>query len=237
MTIKKMCDDIEIERIAACLCAVILLFGSVGCASRSVKKMEDPVEAGEKQLKQRTRFPVESRLKAVVLDFEDRSQYGKGRLGTAAANVLTTFLSRSGQFALYEREKLPLIYVEQKIKEDGGVRDVEQAVKIGKTLGVDYVITGVVSNFGYKSKRTKVLFLGDRASQQAEATVDVRMIEVATGRIIASESGTGLVTVSGGHVMGLGSSAGYDETIPGYALRAAISQYVDVLIDEGLSNR
>ena len=73
--------------------------------------------------------------------------------------------------------------------------------------------------------------------QEAEATVDVRMVEVATGRIVASESGRGVVTIETGQVMGVGTSAGYDETTASSALRAAISKYVDKLIDQGLSNR
>lgn len=226
------------KQIAACLLAAVLVSGASGCASRSVAKKDNVVDAKDRnQLKQRERLPLEKRIKAVVLDFQDRSQFGKGRLGTEAANVLTTFLSRSGQFALYEREKLTDLYAEQRIKADGGVRDVDEAVRIGKVLGVDYIITGVVSNFGYRTSTSKALMFNDTSRQQAEATVDVRMIEVATGRIIASESGTGTATIRSTRVLGVGGSMGYDETMAGDALRAAISQYVDVLIDEGLANR
>ena len=207
-----------------------------GCSSTTIEKKADPVSAETDTIKQRAPLPFDSRIKVAVLDFDDRTDYGKGRLGRSASNILVTFLSRSGQFALYEREKLGKIVAEQGIQTGQSV-DVSAAASIGKLVGVDYVFIGSVSNYGYRSKRTQVLIFGDKIVQQAEATVDVRMVEVATGRIVASESGTGLVTIESGHVMGVGTSSGYDETTAANAMRAAISQYVDTLIDQGLANR
>ncbi|MFA5256528.1 MAG: CsgG/HfaB family protein [Opitutales bacterium] len=208
-----------------------------GCSStRTIEKTGDPANSVVGGVKARTPLPMDMRIKVAVLDFEDRTAYGKGRLGKSASNILVTFLSRSGQFALYEREKLDKLVGEQGINTSESV-DVSEAATIGKLVGVDYVFIGAVSNYGYRSTRSQVLIFGDKIIQQAEATVDVRMVEVATGRIIASESGTGLVTVESGHVLGVGTSAGYDETTAANALRAAISQYVDTLIDQGLANR
>lgn len=218
----------------ACLAAVALI--AAGCTTRTIEKQADPTDWDHAGLKPRTSLPLEQRINVAVLDFADLTEFGKGKLGRSASNVLVTALSRSGQFSIYEREKLPLVYAEQGIARNT-VLDAGQAAKIGRTLGVDYVFIGVVSNYGYRTKRTRVLIFGDKTRQQAEATVDVRLIDVKTGRIVASESGTGIVTVTTGHVLGIGTSAGYDETTAMNALRAAICQYVDVLIDEGLSNR
>ena len=214
----------------AALGAAVLLSG---CASEKIEKTGDPVQQGA-NLRQRAPLPIDQRIKVAVLTFDDRTDYGKGRLGTSASNILITFLSRSGQFSLYEREKLDAILAEQKI---GADLDAGRAAAIGKLVGVDYVFIGAVSNYGYKSERTQVLIFGDKVVQKAEATVDVRMVEVATGRIVASESGTGVVTIESGHVLGVGTSTGYDETTAANALRAAISQYVDTLIDQGIAGR
>lgn len=229
---------------AAGLLIAIAAAGFTGCSSRSVAQKDNVVDAlNRKQLKKRERLPLEKRIKAVVLDFDDRSEFGKGRLGTAAANILSTFLSRSGQFVLYEREKLAGLYTEQSIKADGDIHNIDNAVRIGKTLSVNYILTGVVSNFGLRKTSSPsmaalispIALLSKTVKQEAEATVDVRMIEVATGRIIASENGTGTVTIK--TRTAVWSSTGYDETMSGDALRAAISQFVDVFIDEGLANR
>ena len=56
-------------------------------------------------------------------------------------------------------------------------------------------------------------------NEYAEATVDVRIIDVATGRIVAADSGRGVVAVKAGEMLGVGQSIGYDETIANNALR------------------
>ena len=105
---------------------------------------------------------------------------------------------------------------------------------IGKLAHVDLVAIGAVTGFGYRSRKTHVLFFGAKTTQEAESTVDVRIIEVATGRIVASDTGRGVVTIGSGHVLGVGTSAGYDETIASNSLRAAISKFVDTLIDSSI---
>jgi len=208
----------------------------VGCYSTQVSKQEEIVPLSAVQLKQRPPLPLDQRKRVAVLEFEDKTDYGYGRLGRSASSILTTFLIQSGQFALYEREKLDKVLAEQNLANDKRF-DPSTAVTVGKMAGVELVVIGAVSNFGYRSKRSEVLFLGSHVDQEAEATVDVRIVDVATGRIVASESGRGLVTVSTGKVLGVGSSAGYDETTAGSALRTAISKYVDKLIDESLYTR
>lgn len=206
-----------------------------GCISNTITKTEDTVQPEVSAVRPREPLPLAQRKKVAVLDFDDRTDYGQGRLGVSAANVLVTYLDRSGQFAIYEREKMGSILNEQRI---GAARtgDASAAAAVGKLIGVDYVFIGAVTGYGYHSHRSEVLFLGASVTQEAEATVDVRMVEVATGRIVASESGRGVVTLQTGEVLGVGSSAGYDETTAGSALRAAISKYVDKLIDEGLAD-
>lgn len=212
--------------LVGCLAAALVL----GCSSSKVAKRDEIVPLDSKKMKQRPPLPVEQRKRIAVLEFEDRTEYGTGRLGRGAANVLTTFLDRSGQFSLYEREQIAKILEEQKLGENKHF-DSTTAVAIGKTAGVEMIVTGAVTGFGFRTKRTQVGLLASENQQEAEATVDVRVVDVATGRIVASESGRGVVTVKAGQMLGVGQSMGYDETIANNALRAAISQYVDSLID------
>jgi curli biogenesis system outer membrane secretion channel CsgG len=206
-----------------------------GCYSSTITKTEDTVPSDATVVRDRAPLPLAQRKKVAVLDFDDRTDYGQGRLGVSAANILVTYLDRSGQFALYERERLASVLNEQNIGA-GRIVDASSAQAVGRVIGVDYVFIGAVTSYGYHSRSTDVLFLGSSVVQEAEATVDVRMVEVSTGRIVASESGRGVVTIQTGQVLGVGTSAGYDETTAGNALRAAISKYVDKLIDEGLDN-
>ena len=213
----------------------MLALGS-GCYSTQITKAEDPTP-GDVQVRTRASLPLDQRKKVAVLDFDDRTDFGQGRLGRSAANVLITFLDRSGQFAIYEREKMNKLIEEQNLGVGARTDAAATAAAVGRMVGVDYVFIGTVSNFGYNSRRSELLFLGSRVTQEADATVDVRMVEVATGRIIASQSGRGVVTVESGKLLGVGTTAGYDETTAANALRAAISKYVDTLIDQGLSQK
>lgn len=204
-----------------------------GCYTTRIAKQEEAVEPGWKSTRQS--LPLAQRKKIAVLDFEDQTDYGHGRIGRSAASVMTTYLDRSGQFALYEREKLDLIIAEQ--QGTGGKIDPNVAANVGKKAGLDFVVIGVVSGFGYHTVRHQALIFGSSTSQQAEATVDVRLVDVATGRVIASESGRGTAEDSSARVLGVGATSGYDETLPTNALRAAISKFVDKLIDQSLDQR
>ena len=213
---------------------VLLITFLVGCYSSQITKEEEIVKPGFSSTRQP--LPLEQRKKVAVLAFDDQTDYGHGRIGRSAASVLTTYLDRSGQFALYEREKIDLIMQEQNIAANGKY-DASTATIIGKTAGVDFVVIGTVSSFGYKTIRNQVLIFGSSMKQVAEATVDVRLVEVATGRIIASESGRGVAENETKQVLGVGASAGYDESMASDALRAAISKFVDKLINESLDER
>lgn len=219
--------------LAKMLCCAALVVLS-GCYSSQITKQEEAVEPRWNNT--RSPLPLAQRKKIAVLDFEDQTDYGSGRIGRSAASVMATYLDRSGQFALYEREKLSRIIEEQK-NLTGNFATSELASSAGKQAGLDFVVIGTVSSFGYKTIRSQAIIFGSKVRRQAEATVDVRLVEVATGRIIASESGRGIAKDSSSKVLGIGTSSGYDETMAGNALRAAISKFVDKLIDQSLDKR
>ena len=211
--------------LAACLLA--------GCYSTEIRKEEEAVQPGWHSTRQP--LPLAQRKKVAVLEFDDQTDYGHGRIGRSAASVLTTYLDRSQQFALYERERINHVMDEQQVA--AAKTDSSAAAAIGRKVGVEFVIIGTVSGFGYHTHRSQALFFSSSVTREAEATVDVRLVDVASGRIIAAESGRGVVEADTTQVLGVGASAGYDETMAGNALRAAISKFVDKLIDQSLDQR
>ena len=216
--------------------AVAGMLAVVGCHSYTtqIRKEDENVTPGWQSTRQP--LPVAERKRVAVLDFQDQTDYGHGRIGRSAASVLITYLDRSGQFALFERERMTQIIDEQQMAAGAG-KDAGAAAEFGKKAGVQMVVIGNVSSFGYRTHRRQSCIFGSTVFQEAEAVVDVRLIDVATGRIIASESGRGVAEVSAGRVLGFGDSAGYDETMAANSLRAAISKFVDKLIDQGLDQR
>ena len=167
--------------------------------------------------------------RVAVIRFQDKSAYGRGRLGEAVQDILTTELAKSGLFILVSRgADLDLILDEQDIGKSGIVKE-GTGPKSGEVLGLNAIVTGAVSQFGVKQKSATYL-VGASKTQTAEATVDVRVVDATTGQVIFAESGTGVQEESSTQVLGIGGAKGYDETMEGKALRAAISKFIDNLI-------
>jgi curli biogenesis system outer membrane secretion channel CsgG len=164
-----------------------------------------------------------------VVKFEDKTAFGRGRLGSAASDILTTELSRSGGFVLVSRADNKELLEEQAFGQSGAVNPATAATT-GRLLGLNAIVTGSISQFGVKTIGSDFL-IGKQKLQQATATVDVRVVDAETGQVLFAESGTGIYETKTTEVLGLGQEAGYDETIAGNALRTAIAQFIDNLLD------
>lgn len=167
--------------------------------------------------------------RVAVVRFQDKSAYGRGRLGGAVQDILTTELAKSGLFILVSRgSDLDLVLDEQDLSRSDLVK-AGTGAKAGEVLGLNAIVTGAVSQFGVKQKSATYL-LGASKVQTAEATVDVRVLDATTGQVIFADSGTGVYEESSTQVLGIGGTKGYDETMEGKALRSAISKFIDNLV-------
>lgn len=167
--------------------------------------------------------------RVAVVRFRDKSAYGRGRLGGAVQDILMTELAKSGLFILVSRgSDLDLVLDEQDLAKSDIIK-AGTGAKGGEVLGLNAIVTGAVSQFGVKQKSATYL-IGASKVQTAEATVDVRVIDATTGRVIFADSGTGVYEESSTQVLGIGGAKGYDETLEGKALRAAISKFIDNLV-------
>ena len=72
--------------------------------------------------------------------------------------------------------------------------------------------------------------MNSRTRQVATATVEVRLVEVQTGRVFFSAVGHGSASVETKEVAGFGSQAGYDSTLNDQAISAAVSDLASNLI-------
>ncbi len=210
---------------------------AAGCATAppvTGPSTRDSTPAGEmRHVKRQAEAPIMTqgpKLRVAVVRFQDKSAYGRGKLGGAAQDVLTTELARSGKFIMITRQDLNTILDEQDLARSGTIK-AGTGAKSGEVLGVNAIVTGVVSQFGVKQKSATYL-VGASKTQTAEATVDVRVVDATTGRIIYAESGTGVHETSSTEVLGIGGRTGYDETMEGKAFRAAISKFIDNLIQK-----
>lgn len=136
------------------------------------------------------------------------------RIGKQASDILSSRLTATGKFLMFERQ-------------DKNYVDAEAALKGLKENGVavDYLIVGSVSEFGRSVESDTGMFQRSK-TQKAYAKVNVRLIDTTTGRIVDSVEGAGEATTSTKKTFGSGSDAGYDQSLTDKALSAAISQMI-----------
>jgi len=217
----------KLSRLVAGALGLVLI---TGCVSESVAKRERKVD-----LRPRTAKAQGDRKKVAVAEFEEKAEYGRGKVGAAASDILTTALMDSKQFKVYERQQLAKVMDEQKLGQSGAV-DPTTAPRVGKLMGVDYVIYGSVTNAKVAVTGTDVILV-QKKTLTAEVVVDVRMIKVEDGEIIYSNTGRGVADKTASGSLGLGGRMGYDPGLIGDALRAAIYEMMDEMMDRAEEDR
>ncbi len=205
----------------ALIAAAGMLAGA--CAPSKSVKMRQTVSVQETE-KVESKFTGPKRRIGVV-EFENKSAYGQGRLGGAASDILVTELVKSGKFIVVERDRMAKILEEQKLQ-SGGLIDQATAVKVGQVMGLEAIVVGSISQFGVKKEGSDYLITQSK-SQVAEVAVDLRLIDVQSGQVILADSGKGRAKSTKGSFLGMGTKGGYDETLEGEALRAALVQFVE----------
>lgn len=156
--------------------------------------------------------------KIAVGRFTNSTRYGKALLidserdplADQAADMLMARLVDTGEFIVLERHDVEAVSREQGLAGSG------------KVVGADTLLVGSVTEFGRKTEG-KAGFLNSQMRQVVSATVEVRLVDVATGQAFFSTSGAGSARVEVGEVAGFGSRAGYDSTLNDKAISAAIS--------------
>jgi len=170
------------------------------------------------------------KLRVGVVDFVNKSSYGAGRLGTSASDILTTELFKTGAFILVERGQLRRVLGEQSLGQTGMVNP-ETAAQAGKVLGLNAIVTGSISQFGVSTGGADYGVYKQKV-QTAKCAVDVRVVDAATGQLLFADSGRGEFERKAQEVLGMGSRAGYDETLGQEALRSAITKFMDNLVQK-----
>ena len=188
-------------------------------------------------------FAQKGTMTIAVVNFRNRSGYsGEWSLGDGMSDMLATALFKTGKFKVVERGQLGIILKERQMALDGEL-DAGFAMKLGQLTGADYIITGTVSEFGLSQGGIGGVGGGFHGfgglgvkTQTARVVVDVRIIDVKNGQIVAADQGegkesTGSLTAGGGNWHDYGGisfgSSGFDSSLPGKATRKAINSLVE----------
>lgn len=188
----------------------------------------DPVAAAKARLKLPPLTGPKRRV--AVAEFDNKTPYAKRRLGGAGADILTTELVRSGRFVMLERSRIQAVLQEQKLGMEMLV-DAATAARVGKILGAQAVVVGIITKYGVKTEGRDVGFY-KRKTQIAECSVDIRIIDTTSAEIVFAESGEAKVEKSVREFFGAGGRASYDETLGQDALRKAIQDVIAKVITE-----
>lgn len=133
---------------------------------------------------------------------------------------------------LIERERLQDIRNELQFQQSGEV-DTSTVLKVGKLLGVQFVMTGKVTRFAYKESGVKTgwgvgalvgRMTGDSLAGDVAGSVnvhkasftgrlDIRLIDIQTGEILGAWTDDGKVADHAVEIAGTGTEMNYDEEL------------------------
>lgn len=139
-----------------------------------------------------------------VLPFDDGSikkTWGeKYSLGQGVADELVTGLLATERFRIIEREAVDKVLEEQNLGRDG-VIDPQTAAKIGKILGVQYLVIGRITDFSTTDDNDILANpnhnnpMGMRLTKTtSRVSIDARMVDATTAEILTGVTGTGKKT-------------------------------------------
>ena len=137
-----------------------------------------------------TRAASSDKPRMAVLEFKNKAdnQWWYHGGAEAAQDVFVTELVKSGKFRVVEREQLEALMQEKNLTLSGDV-DPKTAVKVGKLLGVNYLLTGAVTEYGVTDKGAHGSGIGrlpgfNAGKRSFTAAMNARLIDTNTGEIV-----------------------------------------------------
>lgn len=156
---------------------------------------------------------AQAKVKVAIWEFENHAEtswWFFKDMGPAARNQIDTEFSEnkalSDKFSVIERDKLNLVLKEQNLGATGAV-DSTTAAKVGKILGVRYIILGGIDKFAINNTGGSFGGFGGNL-RQATATINMRFIDSTTAERVISISADGETRKGGGFAKG--ASGGRD---------------------------
>jgi len=170
-------------------------------------------------------------MKIAIGRFTNESTYGAGlftdqsgdRLGKQASDLLTNHLAETQRYIVLERPDLGRLSAEANLM---GIS--EQEFKKG-LKGVDALILGSIAELG-RETTGKSWFVGQSKQQRARARVVLRMVDPRTGEVFFTQEGSGEATIEATSTLGFGGTAGWDSTLDGKAIDAAIVNMMNNIV-------
>jgi curli biogenesis system outer membrane secretion channel CsgG len=177
---------------------------------------------------------AQAKIKVAIWEFDNNAPHSYwfwDQMGPAARNTIDTQFSEnqllSSKFSVIERDKLSLVLKEQGLAQTGAV-DPSTAAKVGKLLGVKYIIMGGIDKFNIDSTKGGIGKFGVGGSlTQSNATINFRLVDTTTAERILSLSADGEVKKGGGFVKGTSLSREAEWGLASETIQKAAKAVVD----------
>lgn len=212
----------------AIIASIFFLLGACASQTPPVSNIDTGVSEQRQRSAQERLIktpPVELKLKRKIAigRLTNETTYGRSLLRTSSGDPLGSKVSdmfmqavvNSQNYLVFERPDIGLLRDEAKLS--------GQNVDI---VGVDTLVVGSLTQFGRVTTGERG-FLSSSKKQEATATIDIRLVDVSTGRVFASVTGSGVSSTEHARTMGFGSAASYDGSLNDQAIAAAVTSAVD----------
>jgi curli biogenesis system outer membrane secretion channel CsgG len=215
-------------RVLIVFCAALLMGGCAGSSATVVKPAAGPSIAAAQAA------PAQGPQRRIAVSGFD-ARAGGGAVGRGMSDMLVAALFDSGRFIVLERERLDEVTAEQDLGNSGRFRQDTVAPR-GELEGAELLVRGAITVFEPDCKGASVLIASTR---QACVTLNLRIIDAATGRIVNATTvegnsvnrGVGFLYARSDLPIGLGA---YSNTPMEQAIRAAIDAAVAHIVNTRL---
>lgn len=203
-----------------------------GCGPRTTGEvMEDVTITGERASLKEVGIDYRGpRYSVAILNFNNKTPSKTLGIGEAATDMMRTLLKEAGLEPVVlspgeMREQERLIELQQSGALKTGIRDAAAGFE-----SVDFRLTGSVTSYSEIAESFDLL-LGQAKTVIARVQVDYALVDIATGRSIVADSGTGVYKKKTTKFLGIGSGSTGDPALRDGALRDALTRSLKNMVD------
>ena len=184
---------------------------------------------------------AQAKPRVAVIEFKNKVSgwsWGWYHAGTQAQDMFVTALVKSGKYRVIEREQLAAIMQEKNLTLSGDI-DQKTAMKIGKLLGVEYIIAGALTELGAQKTNVNTPWLRGIPSvnvgvSKMDCAIDARAFSTTTGEIVWADSAKEETSSSKVYVAGAGGGVD-DQRKLDALVRPVVTKLADSLAQKSLS--
>lgn len=200
------------------LLVLISVLGIMGCSGAEKNGVGQKMEGMRSY---NTTAQIVPKRNIMVSNFYNNTRYGKGKFMGFGTEVISTEFSKTERFIVLERDEKYLNAIQKEISFMENVA--ERGSKVAKKMKLDeaeFAVFGTLTSFGVQ-EIAKSTLVSTGVTQVVRATVDIKVMELTTGRTW-SETGEFQSDESSRTILTRGSGNSYNQNSEERAVRGAI---------------